>query len=116
MQQNSDKVVISSGVFIITFMLLDALLNSEYDKVPREIVGGLLLVLMLSTFQFIGLGRIAGPFAALIAGTVFLSRGGRIYTKLAQLSSTEETEGSNAGLGRPTGSGYIAPPEHQIGG
>lgn len=84
--QNSDKVIISSGVFIITFMMLDALLNGEYDKVPREVVGGLLLIFMLSTFQFVGLGRIAGPFAALIAGTVFLSRGGRIYSRLSALA------------------------------
>jgi len=113
-QLNSDKVVLSSGVFIISFMMLDALVNGEYDKVPREIVGGLLLLLMLSTFQFIGLSKIAGPFAALIAGTVFLTRGGRIYTKLAEVARTdsENTSGSEPF----TGSGYISVPEHQQGG
>jgi len=64
--------------------------------------------------QFIGLGRIAGPFAALIAGTVFLSRGGRIYTKLAELASTEII--SWRGSEPFTGSGYISAPEHQSGG
>lgn len=109
--QNSEKVIITSGIFIITFMMLDALLNGEYDKVPREVVGGLLLVFMLSTFQFVGLGRIAGPFAALIAGTVFLSRGGRIYEHLAQLAEVK-TE-ANA----PTvPSAYINAPEHNQGG
>lgn len=113
--QNSDKIVISSGVFIITFMLLDALLEEQFGKVPREIVGGLLLVFMLSTFQFIGLGRIAGPFATLIAGTVFLTRGGHIYTKLAALAQTD-TSSASAGTEPFQGSGYIAAPEHQQGG
>lgn len=114
MKQNSDKVILTSGVFIITFMMLDALLNSEYDKVPREITGGLLLIFMLSTFQFIGLGRVAAPFATLIAGTVFLTRGGRIYSKLAAVAS--EKDAANAGIEPFQGSGYVSAPEHQNGG
>jgi hypothetical protein len=112
MQQNSDKVILSSGVFIITFMLIDAMLAGEYDKAPREITGGLLLILMLSSFEFIGLRRIAGPFAALIAGTVFLSRGGRIYTHLAELARTSDTNGQVEPF---QGSGYLPAPEHQEG-
>lgn len=114
--QNSDKVVLSSGVFIITFMMLDALLNAEYNKVPRELTGGLLLILMLSTFQFVGLGRVAGPFAALIAGTVFLTRGGRIYSRLAEVAAVEREGSGGSGGNRPQGEGFEAVPERQQGG
>lgn len=112
--QNSDKIIISSGVFIVVFMMIDALIAGEYEKVPREIVGGLLLIMMLSTFQFIGLGRIAGPFSALIAGTVFLTRGGRIYSNLAERAGADNAVGTTAPAN--TGSGYISAPEHQNGG
>lgn len=94
MNTPNNRIILSSGFFIVTLMLLDATLNDEFDKIPREVIGGLVLVLMLSTFEFIGLAKIAGPFAALIAGTVFLSRGGRIFTRLSQLSEQDTSEGS----------------------
>jgi hypothetical protein len=110
---NSDKTIITSGVFIITFMFADALLSGEYDKVPREIVGGILLIFMLTTFQFIGLARLAGPFAVLIAGTVFLTRGNRIYTRLAEFAKTDRGNTSNGGNGSGgIRSGYVSAPEY----
>lgn len=99
MNTPSNKLIISSGIFIVTFMMLDAILNDEFEKVPREIIGGLVLVLMLSMFDFIGLGRIAGPFATLIAGTVFLTRGGRIATKLGALSGEQDADGTGSQSG-----------------
>lgn len=88
---NSDRVLISSSVFIITFMLLDAILNDEYTTIPRQAMMGLVLITMLSSLEFVGLGRIAGPFAAVIASTVFLTRGERIFTKLQSLANSDET-------------------------
>ena len=69
-------------------MTLDLILSDETEKIPRQAVGGLLLLMMLASLDIIGLGRIAGPFAALIAGTVFLTRGERIFTRLTELSDT----------------------------
>lgn len=100
---NSNKLVISSGFFIVIMVALDASLNSEFEKIPREIVGGIVLVLLLGTFDFIGLGRLAGPFAVLIAGTVFLSRGNHILSKLRALSSQESGDTSAQSLSELSG-------------
>lgn len=118
MNTPNNRIILSSGFFIVTLMLLDATLNDEFDKIPREVIGGIVLVLMLSTFEFIGLAKIAGPFAALIAGTVFLSRGGRIFTRLAQLSDTASAEQQDSSGFVPgyNGTGTQHVPEHQQGG
>lgn len=94
----SEKLILTSGTFIFVMMLLDGILARETEKVPRELVGALVLVFMLSSLQFVGLGRVAGPFAVLIAGTVFLTRGGRVYTRLAELSGEESASGSQGGF------------------
>lgn len=87
---NSDRVIIGSSVFILTFMLLDAILSEEYATIPNQAMKGLLLITMLSSLEFVGLSRIAGPFASVIACTVFLTRGERIFTKLTQLAKTDD--------------------------
>lgn len=110
--QTSSKLVLSSGFFIVAFMALDATLNDEFDKIPREIIGGLVLVFLLSTFDFIGLGKLAGPFAVLIASTVFLTRGSRIFSKLRAISDTNSSDGGLV-TGGFTGSPDIHDPEHQ---
>lgn len=112
MNTPNNRLILASSVFITTFVLLDSVLNDEFDKIPRELVGSLVLVLMLSMFEFIGLAKIAGPFAALIASTVFLSRGARIFTKLQTLASTDEgdTSGFTSGY---NGTPQEHVPEHQ---
>ena len=44
---NSDRVIIGSSVFILTFMLLDAILSEEYATIPNQAMKGLLLITML---------------------------------------------------------------------
>jgi len=55
------------------------------------------------------------PVRGVNRGHRLLSRGGRIYTKLAELASTENNQ-AGAGSEPFTGSGYISAPEHQSGG
>lgn len=102
MNTNSDKVVVMSSVFIIAFMLLDAILNDESETIPRQAVNGLVLITMLSSLEFVGLGRVAAPFAALIASTVFLTRGERIFTKLTVLANTNPEFGEGGSTGGTT--------------
>lgn len=89
MNTNNDRTVIASSLFIVTFMMLDAMLSNEYDSIPRQAMSGLILVTMIASLEFVGLIRVAGPFAALIAATVFLTRGARIFSNLRTLSETD---------------------------
>lgn len=73
-------------------MVLDSLLSDEIDTIPRQAMMGLLLITMLSSLSFVGLDRFSGPFAALIAGTVFLTRGERIFRNLSTLARTERED------------------------